>query len=149
MLRKIFIAAFVFIFCSADLFSQAGEEFSSADADPLDGISYYRLREIDVDGKETFSQLVAVNVTDENALAIENIFSGDGITYLTVDCNCKNGFVTEIMDMTGKKIYLHTTGQAASQTEIRINSENFAQGIYLVKVSNGYKTRTRKFVIHN
>lgn len=121
--------------------------YSSEDKEPLDGISYYRLRETDFDGKEMVSPTVAVNIKDENGLAIENIFSAGEFTDIVIACNCSNGFATEIIDMTGKKMYWYNTAQSAGETVIRIKTSDFAQGVYLAKVSNGYKTRTRKFVI--
>ncbi len=87
--------------------SNSMKEYSYVDESKGDETSYYRLRQIDFDGKETVYKMISItcnNIIDEkNVLAYPNPFDN----YLTVDINGfkDEGFELLVIDNYGRVVY--------------------------------------------
>jgi len=78
--------------------------YNTNDENPEDGLSYYRLKQTDIDGKSTFSELRAVYFGSEIDLVVfPNPGSGEELT-LVRNVNWKNAVIS-IFDCSGKQIY--------------------------------------------
>jgi Secretion system C-terminal sorting domain len=104
-------------------------KYQFTDYNPL-ATSYYRLRQLDNDGAETFSKIVTVAAKGNNKLkAYPNPVSN----VLTVETD--NAGTFEIVNILGQQVI---TGKAAQ----RINVSELVQGTYILKVG----TEQVKFV---
>jgi len=52
-------------------FEDAEQYYETEDNNPLEGVSYYRLRQVDEDGKETYSTIRAVEITSANKVKVK------------------------------------------------------------------------------
>lgn len=120
--------------------------YSTVDEAPLSGISYYRLKQTDFDGKLAYSNIVSVEIQNNNDFQILNIFNSveNGSMDVTVSCsdNCLVNF--ELYDMTGKKVYSSTQNFVGNNKIISIPTPKLSQGLYLLKVYNGEKMISKK-----
>ncbi len=115
------------------------------DANPLQGISYYRLKQTDVDRTFTYSGMVVLErnkTTGTNISLVPNptesgIFSINGLDLE----NGKVAFV-EIMDYTGKMISKVNIDSLNSSVDL----STFSTGLYLVRLVNRNETFTCKLV---
>ncbi len=109
-------------------------EYSNVDDSPFRGISYYRLKQVDFDGKHSFSDIVAVKIINEEITIRPNPTSG----LLMID-NLKDREI-KIVDVTGKTIrefYLKTKS---------IDVTDIPKGIYFIQFIEAKKTIVQKFV---
>jgi hypothetical protein len=84
--------------------SSTVKNYSAVDPDPFPGISYYRLKQVDNDGKFAYSNLVAVNFDEENIFTVyPSPSSGDfNLSFHGVK---GNNVMISLTDVLGKEFY--------------------------------------------
>ena len=101
---------------------------------PLKGVSYYRLRQVDFDGKESKSQLVAVSFLEGNVL---NVFPNPAQSEIQYRFNSAgDGVVTfEIMDMLGKVFVSQQVNvNKGTNTSEPLDIRFMPQGVYFIQL---------------
>jgi hypothetical protein len=106
--------------------------YSFEDNHPVDGINYYRLKQVDFNGDYMFSKVITMNYQSE--------FSGytiryDNDGYFILNCRSLHDITINIMDMRGS--ILKTIEADNKQGEINISLKNFPGGIYLLSIYTG------------
>lgn len=122
--------------------------YTAEDISPLNGNSYYRLKQTDINGESKLSNLVPVNIEKEIPLEIVAIASNGNTTLsVLVNCICKSELSVEIFDATGRKVVAEKL--AATQNSFRFNTNisSLASGVYLLKVTNGEEIAVKKFIL--
>ncbi len=114
------------------------------DEDPLAGVSYYRLRQTDYDGKAEKFEEAAIEC-GENAddfFIYPNPNNGD------VYINGVKGFVAlKIYDVLGNLVY--SKGDFLISDNNLIQTNDLSAGVYNVQILFGNKSRTLKLVVQN
>ena len=112
--------------------------YNYVDATPQNGTNFYRLKMLDMDGRFEFSKIVNVHFSSEHLVRIYPVPASTTITLQGA-----NQFKQlEIVDMQGR-ILLRKNISLQNET---INISSLAKGMYLIKLSNGKKTVSEKFV---
>ena len=104
--------------------------YSFTDANPLDGTSYYRLLQIDIDGKGTLSKTVVVNTSGQLVSVSPNPFNDE----LTIKTNIKGEISISVLDVLGRSLY--DISKETEDGQVTIHPE-LASGAYIVTVSAG------------
>ena len=113
------------------------QTYNLTDNDPL-SMSYYRLRTVDVNGKESLSNTVSV-ARKVGRLNITNVFPVPTSNDVNVQFEAKNNEQIELIITT-------ITGQVVAQSKITakegfntqtISMINFENGLYFISLSNG------------
>ena len=118
-------------------------QYDFNDLNPAFGTNYYRLRQVDFDGKSDFSKVIAVNYSGSESLfqlypnpATDNIHlvlpEFKGVSYL------------EIFDCQGKSVLAKQLSN--NKTNQQIDISHLASGIYLMVWSNGSVRQSWKVV---
>ncbi|MBL7937110.1 MAG: T9SS type A sorting domain-containing protein, partial [Bacteroidia bacterium] len=114
------------------------------DVNPLNGLSYYRLKQVDFNGKFSYSDVCSVtNNGDGNISFYPNPVS----TSLTIDYEFSEkpkSNVISVTDVTGKLIPVTSS---FSDSKITLDCSNLAEGIYFLKVLIGDKEVVNKFTV--
>jgi trimeric autotransporter adhesin len=116
--------------------------YSIIDYAPLKGINYYRLKQIDIDGKFEYSVVRSAIFN----LAYNIIVSPNpAIDFINVSINKTDNknIQIQIADMSGKVI----RNVISNQSLTSISTNGIAKGMYLVKVINEQIVSTRKIMI--
>ncbi len=111
--------------------SQTTKDYQFADDAPL-SISYYRLRSVDFDGKESLSNIVSVLSDKGGKLKVYPTIAQEKVT-ISSDSNEPQTF--NIYNLLGQNVQ---TGQLSGQKDLNINT--LSTGTYLLKV-NGETVR--------
>lgn len=96
--------------------------YNFTDAEPVNGTNYYRLRQIDNDGTETYSKVVSVNNKGGKSLKVYPTLVSNGV--LTVDTE---GGDYAIYNIVGQQVQSGKTTQ-------RLDVSTLAKGTYILKV---------------
>jgi hypothetical protein len=120
------------------------------DARALSGNAYYRLKQIDVDGKFSYSNIVLLKGARANALSLSNLHPNPArnILNITIDAPANNTVSIEIRDMTGKLLRHQQTTVLSGENSLPVDVAGLASGSYFIKAisSTGDQTSVRKFV---
>lgn len=124
--------------------SHAELTYSFIDGSPLNGISYYRLRQTDFDGASTASDPVAVEFRQNlDGFSLENAF------------NCYEGLcIVYQSDAQELELRIYSSsGELVHQSEVSPNNNfktiplDISRGIYHVSLSDGRRVESRKVLM--
>ncbi|MFL5731333.1 MAG: NosD domain-containing protein [Cytophagaceae bacterium] len=114
------------------------KEYSFEDKNPLQGISYYRLSQTDIDGKKFLSEVRSLDLLEELSI----IGNKDGFT-LIESSYVKEEIYWQVYSMSGVML---AKGSISASGKARINL-NLAMGIYVVHASEGRNSVQQKILI--
>lgn len=108
--------------------------------------AYYRLKQLDFDGKITYSSIVALQKTGEgSALKMyPNPISTQSFLTIDFEKTIENSLNIDIFDVHGRKLY-QTHAEKGIEI-LKIPVTDWAKGLYFVQVNNGVKQIISKFV---
>lgn len=123
--------------------------YNQKDREPLSGVSYYRLKQVDYDGKYKYSNVVSV--VNATASTSDDIYlfpnpSKSGMVYLRLPfAFAKADAQISIYNISGIKVLgtILNTGTALRE----LNYGDLSPGVYFVNVRLPYLTETKKLVI--
>lgn len=118
--------------------------YAYLDSKPTSGVNYYQLNQVDLDGKATLSEVVAVNFgLKETEVAIYA-----NATDLTFNIKAvKNGEAKiAVYNVNGDEVLTKSIAVEAGLNTRTINISDLKQGVYIAKLSFENKLSTKKFV---
>ncbi len=120
-------------------------EYSFIDTKPNRGVNYYRLRQIDFDGKYAYSKIQAVKFDGDKfgTLAIYPNPVNDNLLTIEMPFDKNERVLVTITDMLGKVLYEKVIFYNGTS---HIITSNFAAGVYAISVSSKTQTFHEKVV---
>jgi hypothetical protein len=116
--------------------------YNYTDANPIEGINYYRLNMVDVDGSNKLSKVIALTFEKGGSyIAIENPAKNGRFT---VNTNLKNPTFA-LLNGLGQQVPTSIASQGASKYSIE--AKNPTAGIYYLTVLSNNKMSVRKILI--
>ncbi|MEY4593887.1 MAG: hypothetical protein RIQ47_297 [Bacteroidota bacterium] len=124
------------------------QSYSFTDEQPLNGVSYYRLRQTDYDGHyEYFQVSVIENKIRSNFSVFPNPCNRPQVT-LSMDNASLEAYKISVWDVTGREIPFTLTTNERGFTELSIGQDYFKHGaFYVVSATNGVETYQQKLII--
>jgi hypothetical protein len=131
--------------------SDGMRHYSTTDNQPLQGTSYYRLRQVDFDGVYSLSNMVPVNYLKSKggisfilypnpASEKTNVFVYNAVKGQQVDIT--------VYDISGKVVYASATTSDKSEDTFSIDlGGNLSAGVYLVVLHSGDQTSRQKLSV--
>lgn len=121
--------------------SNTGSSYVYTDKNPLPGKSYYRLKQVDLDGNATYSSIVDIDWANDSWVAYPN--PTQGAVNLSLDIQTPSQVSVQLIGMDGKIYQTVEKGKLASGNH-RLILNPPAKGLYRVKLIVGsrvyYKT---------
>jgi hypothetical protein len=110
------------------------------------GVVYYKLVQVDIDGKQNDLPIVSITLTDDysNLDIMPNPFS-DQIELLTVSAKQENASVV-IVDMQGRVVLETKVNNVIGANSHIVNTESLSKGIYFIKVTSGDNLIVKKML---
>jgi len=124
--------------------------YSLDDAQPFAGTNYYRLKQIDRDGKIAYSATVTINGTKVANITINSIFPNPAINVVNIAMAApKNGTVSlTVVDLAGKVVTATTKSIMQGDNNLQIDVATLPAGTYLLKATDSQNgvTTSKQFV---
>lgn len=121
-------------------------DYSFLDANPNIGVNYYRIKQIDFDGKSSFSIIRTVDFSTEMVIQ-PNIFPNPANESLTIELKGEgeltNNIQFKIVDLSGAIV---REGILDGEF-VSISTTDLKEGVYLVTLQQGNYVKTNRFVI--
>ncbi len=116
--------------------------YTYTDAKPMEGVNYYRLREVDNDGKYSYSEVKSLTFgAGDNMIKISPNPATDKVN-ITVPGNNKT-LTISIVNTQGRKVKTFTMNSAFMQVSIA----DLASGVYYVRINGDGISGNHKLVI--
>lgn len=119
--------------------------YAFEDANPVAGKNYYRIRQVDMDGKYRYSRIVSIEVSESSGRM--KLFPNPVNNVLTINVPAIPGkYVISVVDAAGR---LATRSVVPGNSLINLQLRHLADGVYHITVMDGLKTYRAKFVKSN
>ena len=117
-------------------------EYNAYDNLPLNGTSYYRIKEVNKDGRWQVSVVRPVNFDAGYSITIAPNPAKDFIV-ITMDRINNAGSTIQLFNASGNLIYTEKT----NLSRININTASFVRGLYFIKISNAGEVAVQKVLL--
>ncbi|HEY1038101.1 MAG TPA: T9SS type A sorting domain-containing protein [Bacteroidia bacterium] len=118
-----------------------GSQYSYYDYSGSESQGYYRLRMVDFDGRETFSDIIYVDYASSKGFSAS--LQGENLVFKNYEQDVDA--TIELTDLPGSKI--ESLQVPVGQTLTVYNRANLQPGLYLARLKTGGKTETIKIII--
>jgi len=116
--------------------------YSFSDNNPLDGINYYRLKQIDRDGEATYSNVIAIIIEqDTNLKLIANLIARGQL--LELDNQTQQEVDMHLIDMNGRLV----SKVEADDSLISLSTIDLAPGEYILHATSEERRLTEKVTV--
>jgi hypothetical protein len=111
--------------------TNTNSNYSYIDYQPYNGVAYYRIIQVDVDGHTSFSSEVSINFDKDNGLM--NVYLNQGKIVVDYVLLNNDDLYLHVMDALGQEVYkeVRTCTKGSSKIEL---SCDLSQGMYYVNV---------------
>ena len=120
--------------------------YSAVDANPLGGISHYRLKQVDFDGTVNYSSVSSVSTGFMASLTGFNVYSNEGGINIQLQDNKRSYYKLEIIAITGQIVHRQMLNSDEGLNVYQI-AKNIGRGMYQVVLSNQSEIYSKKLVI--
>ncbi len=134
--------------------SSVSHNYSYLDYVAITGILYYRLRQVDFDGTDSYSKTIAIKLKagpGSGKFAVyPNPANGTKVTVSVAGTGADtNGGIIQVTDMSGRVVFNYKLTAGNPLVEVPVQDMNLAKGMYVVNLlqTSGDK-QTQKLVIH-
>ena len=123
------------------------KEYIANDANNYDGSSFYRIKEIDIDGKFTYSNIAHVYGNLQNEMIDVYPNPAHDLLQIQVVTNKNSSATMSYLDAAGKTVISQALSFNKGTNNSTVNISLLASGMYIIKVSRpGEKDLVGKFV---
>lgn len=119
-------------------------QYSSEDSNPY-ALTYYRLRIVDLDGVEYFSNVVALERNTLSGVTISPVPARDEVTML-FDASEEGDLSVTIVDVLGRELSKENMAINIGLNTKTIDISSLPVGLYYVTVDNGADTHTKRII---
>lgn len=123
--------------------SQSLTTYSFLDNTPLDGINYYRLKQIDFDNKFSYSNIISIDFQSGNSIVevFPNPFA-ERITVKLKETKLKEINRIELLDHQGRLLRIVYSDEDSNENDLSFILSNLSNGTYALRIisSNGQST---------
>jgi len=128
--------------------SQSLQAYAVIDANLAPALYYYRIKQVDFDGKYAYSAIRTINLTTENALNINSIYPNPFTNELNVNLNLAAPSSVEVVvsDINGRTVSTNTVNAKEGINTVKVNTTELVNGVYFVTIKAQGETFTGKLI---
>ena len=125
--------------------SASVESYATVDLQPLQGTSYYRLKEVSKDGSVTYSNIVPVTLLANGTLIISPnpVYSS---VHILLQSQTNENITFQISDMSGKMLATESKKVSEGMNTIVLPAASLSKGLYVLKVIEKNFVQNVKFI---
>jgi len=127
--------------------SSSIKKYNETDASPINGISYYRLKQVDFNGQSTYSELRSVSVKNTGKTFVV-VSPSPAQNSINIEFNTDPGFIStlEISDITGKIVSSSSITSEKEFTKTEVDVTGLNRGMYFVTLNGNNTSERVKFI---
>ena len=113
--------------------------YNFTDESPSLGANYYRLRQVDIDGRFSYSPVRAVQIRSNGELAI----LGNPASEQLGVAGLESGSVVDLLDLTGQL----RTRQSVTDSRLQVDVRDLPSGTYLLRIAEPTGVQTKRVLV--
>ncbi len=123
-------------------------KYTSLDYMPYNGVTYYRLKQTDMDGTYTYSKVVAVQTSLKESNALQVYQSASKQLQVNYKSIAEENGVLTIHDSRGVQVWAKGINGSAQEVQEQVNLQSAASGIYMVSLQMPSGKVVKKVIIY-
>ncbi|MEO1513684.1 MAG: hypothetical protein AAFV95_01685 [Bacteroidota bacterium] len=130
--------------------SQVSLEYSYVDEAPAKGLQYYRLRQIDTDGKFTFSDAISVDLSAGQA-KMGTLYPSPnrtGLVYIDVNAPARELVTVEVYDLMGKLRHSERLSIMRGEQTVELDVSHIGTGVFNLVWLEEEGQSNQRLIIH-
>ncbi len=108
--------------------------YQFVDKQPLAGISYYRLKQEDVDGTPSFSAIITVSQKASSGIVLFPNPAQSDVSIVLLNSDLQGPASIRVYNVLGQEVFASVTSSEALRTGLSLDLNNLPQGTYTVKL---------------
>ncbi|TDH27020.1 T9SS type A sorting domain-containing protein [Segetibacter sp. 3557_3] len=126
--------------------SATARQYEYVDPSPI-APGYYRLKQIDKDGKFSYSGVAKTTCTSKSPLLVLYPVPATDVVNITLTIEQGSRVSFKILDVTGKVYSSSSRDLVKGENQVQLNVSRFSSGQYILSVQDGEKVYTEKLLI--
>lgn len=126
--------------------SDASINYSFLDRNPLNGTNYYKLNQVDNDGKSEEFGPVAVSMNGKTMSLSVYANKESGIINLNVNANIEEQAAVKIFDISGKLVLEQNISLQNGNNDYKLSLSNATSGVHIITLTANGLNLTQKFI---
>ena len=116
-------------------------DYTFADIQPQPALNYYRLKQVDLDGKYTYSKTLLVRFDKAGSFYINNVYPkpASAILHISVEADAITSGTLSVVDMNGKIVSRSAISLNKGNNIFDVDVSSFSKGIYFAKINSNEK----------
>lgn len=117
--------------------------YNYTDKKPIDGLSYYRLKQVNFDQTFNYSNAISIDLSKDRE-QITNIRPNptNGLVYYDYISKSKADITIEVVSFTGESLFKETKNAETGFNSFNLSLQEFKNGVYLLKITNENSGKT-------
>ena len=117
-------------------FSSNNLNYTFTDDTPVGATQYYRLRQVDLNGRYQMSQVVRIKGSMSPVLSVQSIFPNPAVSKVAmlVDAPARDRIQVSIVDIAGRVVANHSFTVEMGTNTIQLDVDRLQSGTYLIKM---------------
>ncbi len=135
-------------FVNASGNSSINKNYTATDINPIKGMNYYRLAQVDNDGKQSYSSVASVKFAANDGMGI-SFYPNPVKSKLTIQLDniSNNPTSLTLVNVEGKVLKSTLLNQQNSNSTVSFDVANISRGVYYLVIKDGQTTKTSKVII--
>lgn len=106
------------------------------DEAPAEGINYYRLKQVDLNGKVEYSEIISIQMGNNKKLSVKNIYPNPTSGQINIDVysDAETTLEIKLTDLLGKAVYTEKVQAAKGLNVYRVSEEKIPAGMFFVSL---------------
>jgi hypothetical protein len=121
--------------------SSTEKSYTTLDENPFAGISYYRLEQTDIDGKQTYSVIRMINLNEDEKI---KVYPNPATNFITIVSTTREKLNISFLNNNGERLKVPFSNGGNSST---LYVSGLATGIYYIQITRNNSIETRKIII--
>ncbi|MDB5228642.1 MAG: hypothetical protein JWN78_2835 [Bacteroidota bacterium] len=132
---------------AASGFSNSPKSYAAVDSSVTANENYYRLIEVDKDGKQTIHKMIFVKCSGVDVL--QTYYSPEEGIVVQMNADADKEMQFNMYEISGKLIYHESKNIVKSSSRFTLNTgKNLAKGVYILQTIDGNDVHAGKLLIH-
>ncbi len=119
------------------------QSYTVYDQSPYDGISYYRLMQTDIDGKQTNSFVISVTIGDKPSII--SLYPNPARDHIKINFPSNGRYEVDVLNIAGQFMNNHVV---TTSDNLILNLSGLKSGIYIVRIMHEGITESKKISVY-